>query len=85
MEEGFANILADELKNTIMSIRKEAGVMFKNTRPFRYEPPTDEQRLDTYMSITPEMDEELTTKMGQPYQDYKLKMADLYARRQTNA
>ena len=74
MEEGFANILADELKNTIMSIRKEASVMFKNTRPFRAVEGTKEDLLASYLARKYTPQEEAMAQEAPFYDEYEGKM-----------
>ena len=76
MELSFADVLTDQLKITLSSIREQTREMFKNKKPYRAIKVTDEERIANYLSITPDIDAQLSNDFGQNYQNYKQKMED---------
>jgi len=54
MEDGFANILTDELKVAIRELRGATQDMFKGTRPYRRTRMSNEEAVARYMVIPEE-------------------------------
>ena len=51
MDEGFANIVTDLLKEAMVDVRTELKDMFKGTRPFRKVKVSGRERLFNYEQI----------------------------------
>jgi hypothetical protein len=77
MEKGYFDVLTDELKNTMASIRTETKDMFKNTKPYRAVKVPNVDQLANYLNITPEVDQKLQQDMGIHYDTYKNNMENL--------
>jgi hypothetical protein len=69
--------IMDMIKTRLTSVNTEIVKQFKNTNPYRMVKVSDEERITKYLSITPDMDLELSQQLGQVYQNYKLKMDNL--------
>ena len=85
MEEGFFNVVTDELKASMKGLRFEVRDMFKGTRPYRMEKTSDNDQIKQYFDFTsdPTKEQELL-QQGMPpeaIQNYHLRMRDLIRRK----
>jgi hypothetical protein len=70
MQDSFLDVLTDEMKNTLTSLKGEVRQMFKGTKPFRGVKIDDAEKIQTYLNIKPQQHEQYRAQFGDEYMKY---------------
>jgi len=86
MRENILDIRTDKIKARVNRIVKTAQRQFKGTNPYRKERIPDEERIQNYLNLTPDVEQEMRTQFGDGAVDQMhLNMSELINRRLRNA
>jgi len=83
MKKTILEVATDIISSDLQSVGKFLKEDLKNTQPYHKPPLTNKQKVERYISITPEQDESFEGSFGEPYMKWKSKM-DEEVRRYTN-
>lgn len=64
MKQNKMDIVTDLVKKRMGIAFGEAQRQYKNTNPYRKEPIPDEERIQSYLSLTPDVEQELRQQFG---------------------
>lgn len=70
MQDSFLDVLTDEMKNTLTSLKGEVRQMFKGNKPYRGVKISDADRIAKYLSITPQQHQQYSNQFGEDYSNY---------------
>ena len=82
MENGIMDIQADLLKEAIRDTTNHIRGMFKDKKPFRKVPMSDDEQLQEYLGLDPRVTEQLRQMPG--WNEHESKMRQLIMRRGQN-
>jgi hypothetical protein len=77
MELSFTDVLTNEMKDVMSTLKTETREMFKNTKPFRQVKVTDTERIADYLSTPTEVQDKLRQDFGEGYDNYVNNMEQL--------
>lgn len=81
MKENRFDIVTDMVKERFRLASKEAQKMFKNTNPYRQEKMSDDEILQKYLSLDPQVAQALQNSMPDFWIQYENRMKELLLRR----
>ena len=71
MQDSFLDVLTDEMKNTLTSLKGEVRQMFKGTKPYRGVKVDDAEKIQKYLAIQPSQHEQYKQQFGEAeYMNY---------------
>ena len=86
MRENRLDVITDKIKARITRITANAQRQFKGTNPYRKERIPDEERIQSYLNLTPDVEQELRMQFGdEPIEQMHLNMREMINRRLRNA
>jgi len=80
MELNFADILTDEMKSAMITLKAETKEMFRNTRPFRQVRVTNTERIANYLNTPPEVHQNWQSTNPIEYDNYVNSMEQLISK-----
>ena len=86
VRENRMDRITDKLKLRVNRIIGSAQKQFKGTNPYRQEPVPDEERIQRYLQIDPEMEGQMRQEFGDQLVDkMHFRMQELMSRRARDA
>lgn len=74
MDKSFTDVLVEEMKGVMLSVRQETREMFKGKQPFRKVKQSDVDRISQYLTMSPEVKQNLMQSFPDEFTNYQNKM-----------